>query len=1034
MKITFKIIGISLLSIVGLILIALAIAFWFVLTPGRVTPFVQQTAQQYLTCNFEMSKTDVVFFKTFPSVGIEVDDVLLRNDDTIASVASIDLSVNWWKLLFRNEVVVNRFTVNNARFNVLFDADGNSNLDIIALTDTLSADTASADFSLPFDRINLKSLALKNCSAVYSDLSTGMLVTADGIDMLLKGKVEDTCTVADIALSTKSTFVKVNDSTSLSLNSMKADVSAVGYGAFDNLLESSADADCSVQLGIDEFILDGETLAKADNMTVNLPARINLSDFKTTLDNALIRLGKESVNMSGTLTPNDEGIDVSMDFVTNWLDVENVLSYMPQWVIDELDGMLVYGEATLDGTLKGMIADSALPVMDAKVACRGARVVYDEYLPAPIIDIEGTGNLTIDLYTEAGLLVVDRATGSLGGIDIVASGSIDDLLYDMNMDITAEVSADDINKVKAFLPDDMNFVADGSMKANLKGQFNYDQIYYFDITQMKVDGTVALNNLNFVMDTIAVTSPQLNVGFSLPSKKKSRTFNGLLDAQIGGRNVHADITNYMNVEATNFNLKVSAADFMDDFAKASVMADFGFGSIEGNLDTIGLLINNAKGSASMTPNADGTLHLGLTYHSNDIDFNMGNSLTFNTNKLGISTTLNYSEDGNDIFEQLDPTLTLVVDNGKFEYSVLPLIEIPTIKFDMKRDSIHLYDSKVQLGYSDLGLEGEIYNLSKYLKHEDLLLGNLNFVSDYTDIDQIVELTNGLGASDSTEVQTVEEESEDNPFIVPLGVDVALTTLIKRATYGDAELHDIGGKVTVNDGVLVLEQMGFTTSAARMQLTAMYKTSRRNHLFAGVDLHLLDIDVHELINMIPTIDTVVPMLKNFDGHAQFHFAIETYLKSNYEPKLSTLRGAMAIEGKNLALKNSGELPVILDKLKVTHKGDLMVDSLSCEMTVFRNEIDVYPFLISLQDYQAVVSGRHNLDMTFDYHIDVVDTPPLLSIARLGLDVKGSLSDLKYSVTPSRYANLYKPEKRTELQSQTLNFKKMIADSLKRNVKE
>lgn len=1034
MKKTFKIIGISLLSIVGLILIALAIAFWFVLTPGRVTPFVQQTAQQYLTCNFEMSKTDIVFFKTFPSVSIEVDDVLLSNGDTIASVASIDLSVNWWKLLFRNEVVVNRFTVNDARFNILFDADGNSNLDIVAPADTLSTDTTDTDFSLPFGRINVGSLALNNCSAVYSDLSTGMQITADGIDVLLDGKVEDTCTVADIVLSTGSAFVKIDDSTSLSLNSMKTELSAVGHGAFDVLLESTADASCSVWLGIGRFILDGDTIAESDDMLVMLPARINLGDFRTTLGDAFVKLGKENINFRGTVAPNDEGLAVSMDFETGWLDVENVLSYMPQWVIDELDGMLIYGEALLDGTVKGMIADTVLPVIDTKVACRGCRVVYDEYLPAPIIDIEGGGNLTLDLTTEDGLLIVDRATGSTSGIGFVASGSIGDLLYDMNMDITAEVSTDDINNVRAFIPEDIAFVADGSMEATIRGRFNYEQIYNFDITQMELNGTVALSNLSFVMDTISVASPQLNVGFSLPSRKKSRTFNGLLDAQLNSCSVHAGITGYLDVEASNLSLKASAADFMDDFAKAAVMADFGFGSVEGRLDTISLLINNAEGSASMTPNADGTVHLGLNYNSNDIDFNMGNNLTFNTDKLGVSTTLNYTESGNDIFEQLDPTLTLTVDNGKFEYSVLPLIEIPTIRFDMKRDSIHLYDSKVQLGYSDLGLEGEIYNLSKYLKHEDLLLGNLNFVSDYTDIDQIVELTNGLGASDSTEVQTVEEESEDNPFIVPLGVDVALTTLIKRATYGDAELHDIGGKVTVNDGILVLEQMGFTTSAARMQLTAMYKTPRRNHLFAGVDLHLLDIDVHELIEMIPTIDTVVPMLANFDGHAQFHFAVETYLKSNYEPKLSTLRGAMAIEGKNLTLKNTGELPVILDNLKVTHKGDLIVDSLSCEMTVFRNEIDVYPFLIAMQDYQAVVSGRHNLDMTFDYHIDVVDTPPLLSIARLGLDVKGSLSDLKYTVTPSRYANLYKPEKRTELQSQTLGFKKMIADALKRNVKE
>ena len=72
------------------------------------------------------------------------------------------------------------------------------------------------------------------------------------------------------------------------------------------------------------------------------------------------------------------------------------------------------------------------------------------------------------------------------------------------------------------------------------------------------------------------------------------------------------------------------------------------------------------------------------------------------------------------------------------------------------------------------------------------------------------------------------------------------------------------------------------------------------MFAGVDFHLLNIDVAELIHLIPDIDTIVPMLKAFDGKAEFHLAAETYLKSNYDLKMSTLRGAAAIEGKDLVL--------------------------------------------------------------------------------------------------------------------------------------
>ena len=118
------------------------------------------------------------------------------------------------------------------------------------------------------------------------------------------------------------------------------------------------------------------------------------------------------------------------------------------------------------------------------------------------------------------------------------------------------------------------------------------------------------------------------------------------------------------------------------------------------------------------------------------------------------------------------------------------------------------------------------------------------------------------------------------------MDVNMKTTIKKALYEDVEFRNIAGRVYVKDGVLVLEEMGLTNDAARMQLTAMYRTPRMNHLFLGFDFHLLDIKIDKLIAMIPEVDTILPMLKAFSGNAEFHFAAETYLKSNYDIKYST----------------------------------------------------------------------------------------------------------------------------------------------------
>jgi hypothetical protein len=64
--------------------------------------------------------------------------------------------------------------------------------------------------------------------------------------------------------------------------------------------------------------------------------------------------------------------------------------------------------------------------------------------------------------------------------------------------------------------------------------------------------------------------------------------------------------------------------------------------------------------------------------------------------------------------------------------------------------------------------------------------------------------------------------------------------------------------------------------------------------------MIDVKIDELLQMIPNLNEMVPMLKSFKGEADFHLAVETYLNSRYEPKMSTLRGASSLSGTDLVV--------------------------------------------------------------------------------------------------------------------------------------
>jgi len=89
------------------------------------------------------------------------------------------------------------------------------------------------------------------------------------------------------------------------------------------------------------------------------------------------------------------------------------------------------------------------------------------------------------------------------------------------------------------------------------------------------------------------------------------------------------------------------------------------------------------------------------------------------------------------------------------------------------------------------------------------------------------------------------------------------------------------------------------------------------------------------------------------------------------------------------------------------------------------VDVYPFLIVMDKYKAVVGGRHNLDMSFDYNISVVQSPLPF---RLAVGVTGTPEKMKYSMAKSKYPDFYRPASRKVVENKQLELRNMIREAL------
>ena len=336
------------------------------------------------------------------------------------------------------------------------------------------------------------------------------------------------------------------------------------------------------------------------------------------------------------------------------------------------------------------------------------------------------------------------------------------------------------------------------------------------------------------------------------------------------------------------------------------------------------------------------------------------------------------------------------------------------------------------------------NIGQWFRHDSILIGELDIVSDHCDANQL--LTWFSADSGSEEKPAAEETKpaeksvattspegktdgvpEKEPFLVPTDVDLALNTHIREVEIFEQVAKDLKGGLYVKDGKLILDEVGFICHAAKLQLTAIYRTPRRNHLYLGLDYHMVDVKIDELLQMIPNLNEMVPMLSSFKGEADFHLAAETYLNSQYQPKMSTLRGASSLTGKDLVVMDGATFSKISKLLMFKKKTENKIDSLNAEITVYKNEIDVYPLCVSMDNYMVALGGRHRTDMTFDYDINV------LKPIYLGVHVGGTMDDLQIKLAKCKFAQDFRPHWYQKADTQSLELRRMIKASMEKNVR-
>lgn len=1097
-KKTLKIGGITLASILGVIIVIFLLLSWTVFSPQRLTKTANQVIDKYLPCNAEVDKVGLSLVSSYPFLAFEFYGLTVFDEmeesalDTLLHSGTFYTFVDMKALVKERKIIVEHLFSNDLQANLFISESGATNLDIFLPTDSAVAviepeeTEASTDFELYVD---LRQIKLQNISATYIDNQSNISASIDGLGIDVSGVLDGTDMNASIIAGVDKIAAQIADSTSIdaSINGVEfrgnatMDAENITFGgnlnttliaaAIDDMNASLKNTGMTINNAVYQTsngniqlnaIVNGESVNfNAEGITASLEAflmsvadvtineeMINADNLKFALSNLDVQM-QDSVN--GDINAAMSALNVDMLAATNQ-DMNNISGSLSA----KGDGIQfnMGGAAPMAANLKDLSFVTDLSLKDDKITANPYLATSslhfaldgDTYVnnwpisvSLPVVADTAITNIAINrAYVKA----IDKSLHFNANANLGSNG-------DIKGNANIEMHSVDMISLMDMIPESLKYLVEGiELDALMDTKIDIDGGILANGEMMlnKANAILALTNLDAAYnDSIFAESGFVWAGITYSGSQNSKVS---ADITLKATDLNAKMIDSTNIDAylQDFVAEIEVADFMDTITAISAKADINVAMLKASMDTMNLYTENAALSATVSPNNNKTmLMVNLDYDK--LNAGMGSMLSAQTGITSLLAMAVYDDTKEDLLLQWNPILQLSMEDASLDLLKEP-VEMPYLELDFSLGQFNINDSRLQIGNSDIMLWGNVYNIGAYVEKTGMLTGELFLESDYADVTELLALINDFTVSsesaDTISSVTVTESAGSDtvtiadPFMVPEGIDLTLYTNLSEINFNDHIFNNVGGDVTIRDGVIVLQELGFSSNSAEMQLTAIYETPARDDLYVGLDFHLLDIQIDELIDLIPSIDSIVPMLKSFDGEAQFHLAAETNLKADYMPKMPTLIGAAAIEGKDLVIMDSEVFDGIKRKLLMSKNAENKIDSMSVEMQVLRNKVDLYPFLIHMDKYQAVVAGRHNInkDLDCNYHVSLTDCP--LPI-RLGVNVGGSLNDiaekpLKHiKVGRCQYKKMFKPEKRGLAEERTLQMKKVISDTLKENVR-
>lgn len=371
------------------------------------------------------------------------------------------------------------------------------------------------------------------------------------------------------------------------------------------------------------------------------------------------------------------------------------------------------------------------------------------------------------------------------------------------------------------------------------------------------------------------------------------------------------------------------------------------------------------------------------------------------------------------------------------------------------DSVVLRGIVWRAGRSDLRIAGNISNMRRALtsrNRRSSLKVNFTINSDTIDVNELAAAAfagaayaervrqGTVGKMDfatmdsnlDNQVDALAGQTPDSsgPLLVPTNINAELRIAASNILYSDLQLHDLKGNVLMYDGGLSVNGLRASSDAGSLNLSALYSAPSVKDMKLGFGLQLEDFRIDKFLSLVPTIDSIMPLMRDISGIIDADLAATVDVDSGMNMVLPTLDAAVKLQGDSLAFVDAKTYRTLGKWLRFRDRADNKIKHMSVEMLVRDNRMEIFPFTFDIDRYKLGVMGYNDLAMNFDYHIAVLKSPLPF---KFGINIKGDPDDFKVRFGGAKFKEGMVSQSVAVVDTARVNLVRQIQNIFRRGVR-